>query len=32
LWERALEFWPPYVDYQKKAEREIPVVVLDPVH
>jgi hypothetical protein len=27
-----LEFWPPYADYQKKAEgREIPVVVLDPV-
>jgi proline iminopeptidase len=32
LWETALEFWPPYADYQKKAEgREIPVVVLDPV-
>jgi deazaflavin-dependent oxidoreductase (nitroreductase family) len=27
LWERALEFWPPYADYQKKTEREIPVVV-----
>ena len=32
LWEKALEFWPPYADYQKKTEREIPVVVLDPVH
>ena len=21
LWERALEFWPPYADYQKKTER-----------
>jgi deazaflavin-dependent oxidoreductase (nitroreductase family) len=31
LWERALEFWPPYADYQRKTEREIPVVVLDPV-
>jgi hypothetical protein len=31
LWEIALEFWPPYADYQKKTEREIPVVVLDPV-
>lgn len=31
LWEKALEFWPPYADYQKKTEREIPVVVLDPV-
>ena len=32
LWEQALKFWPPYADYQKKTEREIPVVVLDPVH
>ena len=23
--------WPPYADYQRKTEREIPVVVLDPV-
>jgi deazaflavin-dependent oxidoreductase (nitroreductase family) len=30
LWEKALEFWPPYADYQKKTEREIPVVMLDP--
>jgi len=27
----SLEFWPPYADYQRKTEREIPVVVLDPV-
>jgi proline iminopeptidase len=32
LWKKALEFWPPYSDYQLKTEREIPVVVLDPVH
>jgi proline iminopeptidase len=32
LGEKALEFWPSYADYQKKTEREIPVVVLDPVH
>jgi deazaflavin-dependent oxidoreductase (nitroreductase family) len=32
LWEKALEFWPPYADYQLKTEREIPVVVLDPLH
>jgi deazaflavin-dependent oxidoreductase (nitroreductase family) len=32
LWKRALEFWPPYADYALKTEREIPVVVLDPVH
>ena len=31
LWEEAIKFWPPYTDYQKKTEREIPVVVLDPV-
>ena len=32
LWQEALKFWPPYADYQKKTEREIPVVVLDRVH
>jgi len=32
LWKKAIEFWPPYADYQLKTEREIPVVVLDPVH
>ena len=31
LWDNAITWWPPYVDYQKKTEREIPVVVLDPV-
>ena len=31
LWKKALQFWPPYADYQLKTEREIPVVVLDPV-
>lgn len=31
LWAKALEFWPPYADYQRKTQREIPVVVLDPV-
>ena len=32
LWQKGLEFWPPYADYQVKAgEREIPIVVLDPV-
>ncbi len=29
LWDKALEFWPPYADYQK-TDREIPVVLLDP--
>ena len=32
LWEKALKFWPPYGDYQLKTERQIPVVVLDPIH
>ena len=31
LWEKCVDFYPPYADYQKKTEREIPVVVLDPV-
>jgi proline iminopeptidase len=32
LWKQAVEFFPPYADYQVKAgDREIPVVVLDPV-
>jgi proline iminopeptidase len=31
LWQEAIKFWPPYTDYQKKTEREIPVVVLDPI-
>jgi deazaflavin-dependent oxidoreductase (nitroreductase family) len=31
LREKALEFWPPYANYQRKTEREIPIVVLDPV-
>ncbi len=31
LWDKALEFWPPYADYQTKTDREIPVVLLDPV-
>jgi len=31
LWQQAVVFWPPYDDYQKKAaDREIPIVVLDP--
>ena len=32
LWQQSLGFWPPYADYQKKAvDREIPVVMLDPI-
>jgi deazaflavin-dependent oxidoreductase (nitroreductase family) len=32
LWKKAVGFFPPYADYEKKAgSREIPVVMLDPV-
>ncbi|GAA4520128.1 nitroreductase family deazaflavin-dependent oxidoreductase [Actinoallomurus oryzae] len=31
LWEAMAETWPAYNDYQKKTEREIPVVVLERV-
>jgi deazaflavin-dependent oxidoreductase (nitroreductase family) len=31
LWEAMAETWPAYDDYQKKTEREIPVVVLERV-
>ena len=30
-WERAVEAWPDYAEYQKKTDREIPVFVLTPV-
>lgn len=29
-WERAVEAWPAYADYQTKTERQIPVFVLTP--
>jgi F420H(2)-dependent quinone reductase len=29
-WEIAVRAFPPYADYQKKTEREIPVFVLTP--
>src|ERR1700755_64929 len=30
-WERAVQAWPDYAEYQKKTDREIPVFVLSPV-
>jgi deazaflavin-dependent oxidoreductase (nitroreductase family) len=30
-WERAVEAWPDYADYQTKTDRKIPVFVLTPV-
>ncbi|UUU28912.1 nitroreductase family deazaflavin-dependent oxidoreductase [Streptomyces sp. CA-210063] len=29
-WERAVAAYPPYEDYQKQTDREIPVFVLEP--
>jgi F420H(2)-dependent quinone reductase len=29
-WQRAVEVWPSYADYQEKTEREIPVFVAEP--
>ena len=29
-WQRAVETWPDYANYQKKTERQIPVFVLEP--
>jgi len=31
LWALLVEMYPPYEDYQRRTEREIPVVVLHPV-
>lgn len=31
-WERAVEAWPDYADYQKKTDRQIPLFVLTPVN
>ncbi|HEX4250091.1 MAG TPA: nitroreductase family deazaflavin-dependent oxidoreductase [Pseudonocardia sp.] len=30
-WDRAVEAYPPYADYQEKTDRVIPVFVLEPV-
>lgn len=30
-WERAVESWPDYAEYQKKTEREIQVFLLTPL-
>ena len=30
-WERAVAAYPPYAEYQEKTEREIPVLVLEPM-
>ena len=30
-WDRAVEAWPDYVNYQMRTERVIPVFVLEPI-
>ena len=32
LWQKMVEMYPTYEDYQEKTEREIPLLVLHPVH
>jgi len=32
LWTFMVSLYPEYEDYQKKTDRDIPVVILDPVH
>jgi deazaflavin-dependent oxidoreductase (nitroreductase family) len=29
-WQRAVDAYPPYADYQKRTDRQIPVFVLEP--
>ena len=31
-WERAVEAWPDYANYQEKTDRQIPVFVLTPIN
>jgi F420H(2)-dependent quinone reductase len=31
-WERSVEAYPPYADYQQKTDRVIPVFVLEPAN
>ena len=31
LWDALVDIYPPYTHYQQETDREIPVVVLDPV-
>lgn len=31
-WQRAVDAWPDYAEYQQKTERQIPVFVLTPIN
>jgi deazaflavin-dependent oxidoreductase (nitroreductase family) len=30
LWDKMVKIYPPYTAYQKRTDREIPIVVLEP--
>jgi proline iminopeptidase len=32
LWKQMAEIWPDYDNYQKRTDREIPIVVLEPTN
>ncbi|MCX2930177.1 nitroreductase family deazaflavin-dependent oxidoreductase [Mycobacterium sp. CVI_P3] len=31
-WQRAVQAWPDYAEYQQKTDRQIPLFVLSPIH
>lgn len=31
LWDLMAEIWPHYLEYREKTDRDIPVVILDPI-
>jgi deazaflavin-dependent oxidoreductase (nitroreductase family) len=31
-WQRAVAAYPPYADYQQKTDRQIPVLILEPIN
>ena len=31
LWDEMVSIWPDYANYQEKTDRDIPVVILDPI-
>ncbi len=31
IWSAALSIWPAWADYRRRAQREIPIVVLEPM-
>lgn len=32
LWGDMVAIWPPYADYQKKTDRDIPLVIVEPIN